>query len=97
MAVRTREEIMETLQAIIGENTDDDSITLIEDVSDTFDDYETRTKDDWNWKKKFEDNDKEWRRRYTERFFSKEPEIKDEPEDAPEVPRTFDDLFKQEV
>lgn len=95
MAVRTREEIMESLQTIFGENADDDSITLIEDVSDTFDDYETRTNDDW--KKKFEDNDKEWRHRYTERFFSKEPEVKKEPEDEPKVLKTFDDLFKQEV
>lgn len=96
MAVRSKEEIMETLRTRVGENTDDGFIALLEDISDTFDDYESRTKDSENWKQKYEDNDKEWRSKYTERFFSKEPEVKDQ-DVEPESPKTFDDLFKQEV
>lgn len=96
MAVRSKEEIMETLRTRAGENTDDDFIALLEDVSDTFDDYESRTKDSENWKQKYEDNDKAWRDKYTERFFSNEPDIKDEPEEKT-TPKTFDDLFTREV
>lgn len=99
MSVKTREEILNNLNAIIGENTSDEALALIEDVTDTFEDLENKTNDSTNWKEKYETNDKEWREKYRQRFFSKsedEPDdfSVDEPEDS--KPMDFKDLFKTE-
>lgn len=98
MAVRTKEEILEAIKTRVGEQTDDETISFLEDVSDTFTNLETRTNGDGeDWKTKYEENDKMWRERYTTRFFSKEPEPdpKPESEPEPEVKKTFSDLFKE--
>ena len=69
MAVRTREELLAQINAVVGENNGDDVISLIEDVTDTMTDYETRVKGDGiNWKDKYEENDKMWRDKYISRF-----------------------------
>lgn len=98
MAVRTRDEILESLRARIGDSTDDDTLAFIEDVTDTLSDYETRVSDSTNWKEKYETNDAEWRQRYRDRFFGN-PEsevVEDESIVEPEKPMTFEDLFKEE-
>ena len=98
MAVKNKEEILEAIKTRVGEQTDDETISFLEDVSDTFTDLETRANADGeDWKTKYEENDKMWRERYTTRFFSKEPEPdpKPEPEPEPEVKKTFSDLFKE--
>ena len=94
MAVRNKEEILEAIKTRVGEQTDDETISFLEDVSDTLTDLETRASGDGeDWKTKYEENDKLWRERYTNRFFSKEPEPDPKPE--PEVKKTFSDLFKE--
>jgi hypothetical protein len=99
MAVRTREEILESFKVRLGEKPDDESISFLEDVTDTLDDFEKRAKGDGtDWKSKYEENDANWRKKYTERFFSVEPEPEPKPEPKPEpddTPRTFSDLFKE--
>lgn len=99
MAVRTREEILESFKVRLGEKPDDESISFLEDVTDTLDDFEKRAKGDGtDWKSKYEENDANWRKKYTERFFSVEPEQDPKPEPKPEpddTPRTFSDLFKE--
>ena len=101
MAVKTREEILESFRTRLGENPDDESISFLEDVTDTLDDFEKRAKGDGtDWKTKFEENDASWRKKYTERFFSSEPEPGPKPEiktiENPDVtPKTFSDLFKE--
>lgn len=99
MAVKTREEILESFKARLGEKTDDESISFLEDFTDTLDDFEKRAKGDGtDWKSKYEENDANWRKKYTERFFSVEPEPEPKPEPKPEpddTPRTFSDLFKE--
>ena len=98
MAIRSKDEILESLKGRIGESTDDDTIAFIEDITDTFTDLEDKAKGDGtDWKTMYEENDKAWRTKYTERFFSGEPkpESPTDPEPKPE-PMTFDDLFKQE-
>ena len=95
MAVKTREEILEELRVRVGEQTDDETISFLEDVADTLSDLETKAKGDGtDWKTKYEENDAEWRKKYTERFYSSDPE--DEPEDKPDdtkKPKTFSELF----
>ena len=96
MAVRTREEIMESIRTRIGDSTEDEDIAFLEDISDTFDDMESRASGE-DWKTKYEENDKEWRRKYTERFFSKGEDPEDpEEEEEEEEPKTFEDLFEEE-
>ena len=96
MAIRTREEILESIRARVGGQTDDETISFLEDVTDTLTDFETRANGDGeDWEQRYKDNDTEWRKKYTERFFSGEP--KETPKDQPteeSKPKTFEDLFK---
>lgn len=99
MAVRTREEILESIRTRVGEATDDDTISFIEDVTDTLADLETKANGDGeDWENKYRENDESWRKKYTERFFSKEPEPDPEPDPdpKPEPIKTFADLFKED-
>lgn len=99
MAVKTRDEILESFKTRLGENLDDESLSFLEDVTDTLDDFEKRANGDGtDWKSKYEENDANWRKKYTERFFSNEPEPNPKPDTKPEpddTPRTFSDLFKE--
>lgn len=69
MAVRTFDDLMETLRARTADMTDDETLNFIADVNDTLTDYETRLKDPTDWKDKYEKNDADWRQKYKERFF----------------------------
>lgn len=96
MAVKTREEILEELKVRVGEQTDDETITFLEDVTDTLSDLETKAKGDGtDWKTKYEENDAEWRKKYTERFYSSDPEpvIEDPKPVESQSPKTFAELF----
>lgn len=99
MAVKTRKEILESFRTRLGENPDDESISFLEDVTDTLDDFEKKANGDGtDWKSKYEENDANWRKKYTERFFSIEPEPNPKPRTKPEpddTKRTFSDLFKE--
>lgn len=96
MAVITREEILAELKARVGEQTDDEAIAFLEDVTDTLSDLETKAKGDGiDWKAKYEENDAEWRKKYTERFYSSDHNPDPEPpkpDDTPK-PKTFAELF----
>lgn len=100
MAIKSNIEILEAIKERFSENTDDDTISLIEDISDTLNNYQTITEDSTNWKEKYEENDKEWREKYKARFFNPE-KIEDVEnkrtydEDEPAV-LTYDKLFKEE-
>ena len=96
MAVKTREDILTAIKAKLGEQTDDDTIALLEDVTDTFTDLDEKAKGDGtDWKKKYEETDEAWRKKYTERFYSAEPKP-EEPKPNPETEeiKNFSDLFK---
>ena len=98
MAVKTREEIIEELKARVGEQTDDETIAFLEDITDTLYDLETKAKGDGtDWKAKYEENDAEWRKRYQDRFFNPDKPNGPEPEPDPEPKKlTFDELFKED-
>lgn len=99
MAVKTREEIMEAIRKRIGEDTSDEAISLLEDVTDTFADYETKVADKTDWKAKYDEVDANWRKKYMDRFSGKTgEEVKDEQEEQikdDSEPRTFDELFTE--
>lgn len=95
MAVKTREELLESIRARVGEQTDDETISFLEDVTDTLTDLETRANGDGeNWEQRYKDNDAEWRKKYSERFFSSEPNEQTEQKEEETNPKTFEDLFK---
>lgn len=105
MAVLSKEDFLSKLQGLIGDSADDETLAVIEDFTDTYNDLEARTNDTEDWKTKYEENDKEWRDKYKARFFSGDPstsskEVKDEQKkdvtDDTEVDEvTYDDLFKE--
>ena len=88
MAVVERDVLIQRITSVLSDPESDDSLSLIEDVTDTLD---AGSSDDW--KTKYEENDAAWRKRYKERFLKKpdkEPEIED---DKTEEKKTYDDLF----
>lgn len=99
MAVKTRDEIVEAVRKRIGEDTSDEAISLLEDVTDTFADYETKVTDKTDWKTKYDEMDASWRKKYMDRFSGKTgEEVKEEQEEQikdDSEPRTFDELFTE--
>lgn len=97
MAIKSREDLLKSLNTLIGDNSTDENLAILEDVADTLKDYEEKTADQTDWKTKYEQNDAEWRKKYKERFLSGE-EIKDEQEEDVKKDSkslTFDSLFKE--
>lgn len=80
MAVKTRDEILAAIRSRLGDDTSDDALTIIEDIDDTFKDYETRIGEDW--KGKYDELDAQWRKRYRDRFFQKPDNGNTTPEDV---------------
>ena len=102
--IKTKDEILASIKSRIGDDTSDEAIALVEDINDSFDDLSTRVAEAGDWKAKYEQNDADWRKKYTERFF--EPsgddpmdkvlnDLKNEEPEAPKV-LSYDDLFKTE-
>ena len=93
MAIKTIEELMGAVRARVGEDTSDEAIAFVEDVSDTL----TSLSNAEDWKKKYEENDAEWRKRYQDRFFNPDKPNDPEPDQDPEPKKlTFDELFKED-
>ena len=100
--VKTKDEILESIKAKIGDDDSDEAIGLLEDITDTLNDYDNKTKDTEDWKAKYEENDKTWRKRYRDRFYNNEGEedgdnggidMKEPLDDN--KPHSFDDLFNK--
>lgn len=91
MAVRNIEDIMSAIRERVGEDTSDETLSFIEDVSDTMNSLSNAEE----WRQKYEQNDAEWRERYRNRFFGS-TDREDEREIEPEVEKeqlTFESLF----
>ena len=80
MAKLSRDEAISRLTAYIGDRNDDDSIALLEDISDSL------TDDSEDWKAKYDELDASWRARYIERFSNTAPD-----KDTSEVIETVQD------
>ena len=94
MSVKSKEELMAAIRTKIGEDSDDDTLTLVEDISDTLDSFG----DSENWKTKYEENDKAWRQKYRDRFFSATETVEDDETEGEDEMKnlTFDELFKED-
>jgi hypothetical protein len=97
VAVVNKDTIMERLRENFNDNDSDDVLGLLEDVTDTLNDYQSRLEENGDWKERYEQNDREWRQKYKDRFFNNEPEpdLEPEPDKDPEqaTPTTFEELF----
>lgn len=88
MAVKSKEELLASINELSAENLEDKVLALLEDVSDTLDSLsEVETK--------LKELDESWKKRYRERFLKGEPpdtDSDDKTKDAPKV-KDFKDLF----
>lgn len=94
MAKLSKDELIEKVKKYVGDRTDDETIEIIEDISDSID-----SSDADEWKKKYEENDKMWRDKYISRFFEKNAEENEDPTDEDDDEKeykTFEDLFEEE-
>lgn len=85
MAKLTQKEFMDKVKVILGDRTDDDAISFLEDCKDTI----SSEGDDWKTKydeavKEKDELDKTWRQKYTDRFFSSDDSHIDEDKDQHE-------------
>ena len=96
MAIRTGAELSDALKGILGDTPSDAGLTLLEDLNDTVSDL-TSNGSAADWKQKYEDNDKAWRKRYADRFNAPvDDDNRDENSDKNDnKPRTFESLFKE--
>lgn len=92
---KSKDEIMEAIKAYIGEDTSDEAISLVSDVSELFDEVNPDAK---YTQKDMDDLDKSWRQKYRDRFFAPSSDAgtegddyKDDDEDN--TPSKFEDLF----
>lgn len=97
MAKLSKDELIEKIKKYVGDRTDDETIEIIEDISDSIDPSDTD-----EWKQKYEENDKMWRDKYIARFLGKKEEEKippsehEEEEEEEKEYNSYDDLFEKE-
>lgn len=94
MARLLKDELIEKVKKYVGDRTDDETIEIIEDISDSID-----SSDADEWKQKYEENDKMWRDKYISRFFEKKgdgPDTPTEHEEEEKEYNSYDDLFVKE-
>lgn len=100
MAVRTREELLSLIKERVGDSAKDEDLAFIEDLVDTFDDYDERTRESKSWEEKYNENDRMWREKYKARFFGasgageRVEDAKEDEEEKTEV-TSYDELFKE--
>lgn len=94
MAKLSKDELIEKVKKYVGDRTDDETIEIIEDISDSID-----SSDVDEWKQKYEENDKMWRDKYISRFVDKKEDELDtstEHEEEEKEYKSYDDLFERE-
>lgn len=98
MSILSRDDYFSALHTMVGDDTSDEAITFIENMTDTYNDMETRANGDGeDWKQKYYALDDSWKKRYRHRFFSggnggNPPEEEPDTKGAEDI--TVEDLFK---
>lgn len=93
MAIRSIDELMTTVRARVGDDTSDEALAFVEDMSDTL----TSLSEGEDWRQRYEQNDAEWRQKYRDRFFNPDkPEPTPDPEPEVKEKLTFENLFKED-
>lgn len=102
MAILSREDYLERLNKLVGEDNSDEALQIIEDFTDTFDNLGTQNdNDNEDWKQKYEELDATWRQKYRDRFMNSqttEEDVIEEQKDNVETDgelKEYDDLFEE--
>lgn len=108
MAVLGKEDFFNRIRERIGDDTSEDAISFIEDVTDTYNSLESSNSE--NWKSKYDDMknqydalDESWKKKYKERFFQSDDEttsdkiMNDQRENVIKdgEKRDYEDLFEE--
>ena len=104
MAVLNRDDFFARMQERMGDDTSDEAISFLEDMTDTYNDLESRANGDGvDWEQKYKDNDAAWKAKYRHRFFNgdnRNVPMDDSTDDSDVGTNaeaiTVDDLFKKE-
>jgi hypothetical protein len=94
--VKTKEEILAEIKAYIGDRTDDETVSLVENVTDTLSDMEKNG----NAEARVKEVEDMWRTKYMERFFDgdkeeKIAEVKEEEEKDKSEEIKIEDLYTE--
>lgn len=107
MSVKSKDELLSSIKALLGDEPSDEGIALLEDISDTLDKSTGSSSDEDKKKieeleKQVKDTDAMWRKKYSDRFLNPSPDDNnggeqdegtgDEDNDD-NSPKTFNDLF----
>lgn len=72
MAILSKDEFLQKIKDYVGDNSDDNTISFIEDMTDTYNDLSSRqngiTQEEVD--RRIEEVHSQWRERYKERFFN---------------------------
>lgn len=102
MAVRSRDELMDSVNSILGDRTDDDALNFMADFTDTFNSLDNH--EGMYTQEQYDQLDASWRQKYKDRFFkgsanddenfkdNSAPNNNKEKTDAESI--TIEDLFK---
>lgn len=100
MAVLSKDELLHLIRNRVGEDDTDEALQFLEDVTDTINDMVDRLDDNTDWKKKYEENDAAWRKRYRERFNTPVPDSDVDTDDVDDIDENvsynYEDLFREE-
>lgn len=103
MAIKNKDEILKAIKEFIGDNTDDNTLAMLEDIDDTFNDFTNRLDGTEDYKSQYDEMkskydtlDSEWRKKYQERFFNptKEEEQQNVIDHDDSEKKSYEDLFK---
>lgn len=94
--VKTKEEMLAEIKAYIGDRTDDETVSLVENVTDTLSDMEKNG----NAEARVKEVEDIWRTKYMERFFDgdkeeKIAEVKEEEEKDKSEEIKIEDLYTE--
>lgn len=101
MAELQREEFFNRVNDFIGDTQDDNAISFMEDMIDTFNGLERRANEGGeDLERRLRENDAAWRKKYTARFMSTgggnyTPDEDDPPKTKESKDITFDDIFRK--
>lgn len=97
MPILDRETFFNRVHERIGNDTSDEAISFLEDMTDTYNDMEKKSKGSGeDWEKKYRELDESWKAKYRHRFMNTDggeyyPDKKEEEKEVKEV--TIEDLF----
>ena len=68
MAVLNRDDFIKRVRGVLGDNTSDDAVSFLDDMTDTYDDITNNSVTRAELENAVNAKDEEWRKKYIERF-----------------------------